>query len=120
VKAGIIARELRIHAPFTAFGTLTGIVIMAGIIHLRLSREVSACCKVCGIDKKEFDLPYVRRVKHESMCNPAGQADLLNKAGSKPNILCGLWVGHDAVFSMVSQAIRCIRIGMCDHDGSVL
>jgi len=42
VRAKIIATELRIHAPFTAFGTFTGIVIMAGIVHLRLSREVSA------------------------------------------------------------------------------
>ncbi|OHB65805.1 MAG: hypothetical protein A2Y76_06280, partial [Planctomycetes bacterium RBG_13_60_9] len=42
MRTKIIATELRIHAPFTAFGTFTGIVIMAGIIHLRLSREVSA------------------------------------------------------------------------------
>ena len=64
---------------------------------------VSVCCKVCGIDKKEFDLRYVRRVKRESMCNPVGQADLLNRAGSELNVLCGLCVGHDAIFSMVSQ-----------------
>jgi len=42
VRTRIIAQELRIHAPFTAFGTFTGIVIMAGIIHADLSREVSA------------------------------------------------------------------------------
>jgi len=65
---------------------------------------VSVCCKVCGIDKKQFDLPYVRKVDRESMCNPAGQADLLNMAGSELNILCGLCVGHDAIFSMVSRA----------------
>jgi len=65
---------------------------------------VSVCCKVCGIDKKQFDLPYVRQADRESMCNPAGQADLLNLAGSELNILCGLCVGHDAIFSMVSRA----------------
>lgn len=42
MQTRIIATELRIHAPFTAFGTFTGIVIMAGIIHLRVSREVSS------------------------------------------------------------------------------
>jgi hypothetical protein len=42
VRTRIIATELRIHAPFTAFGTVTGIVIMALIVHTRLSREVSA------------------------------------------------------------------------------
>jgi uncharacterized metal-binding protein len=59
---------------------------------------------VCGIDKKQFDLPYVRKVDRESMCNPAGQADLLNRAGSELNILCGLCVGHDAVFSLRCRA----------------
>jgi uncharacterized metal-binding protein len=28
---------------------------------------VSVCCKVCGIDKKQFDLPYVRRVDRDSL-----------------------------------------------------
>jgi len=38
------------------------------------------------------------------MCNPAGQAKLLNDAGTQLNIICGLCVGHDAVFSMESKA----------------
>ncbi len=42
MRTRTIATELRIHAPFTAFGTFTGIVIMAGIIHMRLPREVSS------------------------------------------------------------------------------
>jgi len=65
---------------------------------------VSVCCKACGINKKDFDLPYVRNSDFESMCNPAGQADLLNEAGSELNVLCGLCVGHDAIFSKVSRA----------------
>jgi len=65
---------------------------------------VSVCCKTCGINKKDFDLPYIRNSDFESMCNPAGQADLLNKAGSELNVVCGLCVGHDAIFSKASQA----------------
>jgi len=65
---------------------------------------VSVCCKICGIDKKDFDLPYLRDSDFESTCNPAGQADLLNKAGSELNVVCGLCVGHDAIFSKASQA----------------
>ena len=42
MTAKVIANELRRHAPFTAFGTVTGIVIMSVIIHAGLSREVSA------------------------------------------------------------------------------
>jgi len=42
MKMHTIARELRVHAPFTAFGTMTGIVIMALVIHFRLPRETSS------------------------------------------------------------------------------
>lgn len=42
MRAKTIATELRIHAPFTAFGTVTGIVVMAGIIHTHLPREISS------------------------------------------------------------------------------
>jgi len=42
MKMKTIANELRIHAPFTAFGTVTGIVIMALVIHVRLPRETSS------------------------------------------------------------------------------
>lgn len=36
-----ILRELELHAPFTGFGALTGIVILAMIVYLHVSREVS-------------------------------------------------------------------------------
>lgn len=66
---------------------------------------LSVCCKVCGIDKRTMGLEQIIPEKdHESMCNPAGQATLLNEAHTDLNILCGLCVGHDAVFSMVSRA----------------
>ena len=37
----VIARELADHAPFTGFGTITGIVILAFVFHLRLRSGVS-------------------------------------------------------------------------------
>lgn len=40
MKASVIAAELKIHAPFTAFGTLTGIIIMAAFIEFKVSREI--------------------------------------------------------------------------------
>ncbi len=36
-----IARELKRHAPFTAFGTLTGIILMSTIVFIGLSTETS-------------------------------------------------------------------------------
>ncbi|MCP4594572.1 MAG: DUF1847 domain-containing protein [bacterium] len=66
---------------------------------------VSVCCKVCGISKKKLGLEQIDPQKdHETMCNPAGQARVLNEAGTQLNILCGLCVGHDAIFSMASRA----------------
>lgn len=66
---------------------------------------VSVCCKLCGIDKKSFGLEQIVPEQNpEVMCNPVGQAMVLNEAETELNILCGLCVGHDAVFSMVSHA----------------
>jgi uncharacterized metal-binding protein len=70
----------------------------------RFFKVQSVCCKVCGIDKKAFDLEQIDPDDNEVMCNPAGQAELLNEACTELNILCGLCVGHDAVFSMLSKA----------------
>ncbi|MFO7570567.1 MAG: hypothetical protein R6W75_12290 [Smithellaceae bacterium] len=42
MNAGIIATELRQHAPFTTFGTVTGIVIMALFVELSISRQISS------------------------------------------------------------------------------
>ncbi|HUU85992.1 MAG TPA: DUF1847 domain-containing protein, partial [Phycisphaerae bacterium] len=39
----------------------------------------SVCCKVCGIDKKSLGLEQIVADRdRETMCNPAGQATLLN------------------------------------------
>lgn len=65
---------------------------------------ISVCCKVCGIDKKDFDLPQISSESQEVMCNPAGQAQLLNEAKTQFNVLCGLCVGHDAIFAKLSKA----------------
>ena len=65
---------------------------------------VSVCCKVCGIDKKDSDLPQISSKGQEVMCNPSGQAQLLNEAGTQLNVLCGLCVGHDAIFARLSDA----------------
>lgn len=68
-------------------------------------RVSSVCCKVCGISKKELELPQLRpAASHETMCAPVGQAELLNAAGVELNILMGLCVGHDALFCQHAKA----------------
>ncbi len=39
------------------------------------------------------------------LCNPAGQADYLNKKNTELNISLGLCVGHDMIFSKASEGL---------------
>lgn len=65
---------------------------------------VSVCCKACAIDKADFAYEQIDDERTEMICNSAGQAELMNAAGTDLNVICGLCVGHDSVFSMVSRA----------------
>jgi len=102
----LLARELRCRKIGLVF--CIGLESEAKIIGDILSQEfevVSVCCKVCGIDKKDFNLEQISPDEsNEVMCNPAGQAELLNESGTDLNIICGLCVGHDAIFTMISKA----------------
>lgn len=85
-----------------------GLADEAKVIEKILAQDfevASVCCKLDGIAKRQFDLERISADNvDEVMCNPAGQADLLNQAQTDLNVLCGLCVGHDAVFSMTSKA----------------
>ncbi|MBR1661228.1 MAG: DUF1847 domain-containing protein [Acidaminococcaceae bacterium] len=60
----------------------------------------SVCCKNCSFAKKEFDLKQVKpELDHEAMCNPKFQARFLKEKGVELFIICGLCVGHDAIFT---------------------
>ncbi len=101
----LFAKELGCQKIGLAF--CIGLSEEAKIIDEILSKHfevVSVCCKVCGIDKKEFNLQQISSENTEVMCNPAGQAQLLNEAETQLNVICGLCVGHDAIFSKVSKA----------------
>lgn len=79
----------------------------AKILSKFLRREfevVSVCCKVCGIQKEVLDLEKIDPDVPETMCNPIGQADLLNQAETDMNLICGLCIGHDIQFTRHSEA----------------
>lgn len=105
-EAVFFAKELGLRKVGLAF--CIGLASEAGVITEVLAHHfdvVSVCCKVGGIAKRTLGLEQIDLQNHkEIMCNPAGQAQLLNEAGTELNILCGLCVGHDAVFSMASKA----------------
>lgn len=64
----------------------------------------SVCCKLCGIEKERFDLEKIDLDRDEAMCNPVGQAMVLNQENTDLNIICGLCIGHDIIFSKCSAA----------------
>ena len=69
---------------------------------------VSVICSCGGIDKQEVGIPAEYKIrspeKFESSCNPLLQAELLNQAETSFNVLVGLCVGHDMLFTKHSTA----------------
>jgi uncharacterized metal-binding protein len=69
---------------------------------------VSVICSCGGIDKEEVGIPAEYKIRSpenfESTCNPILQADLLNQAGTDFNVIVGLCVGHDMLFTQNSKA----------------
>lgn len=64
----------------------------------------SVCCKVCGIMKERLQFEKIDEENPEAMCNPLGQAEILNRDKVNLNIICGLCIGHDILFSAHSRA----------------
>jgi uncharacterized metal-binding protein len=78
----------------------------AKILHKYFSKNFdvfSVCCKIGGIDKENFGLEK-RGNGFEAMCNPIGQAKVLNKNKTDLNIILGLCIGHDILFAKYSEA----------------
>ncbi|MGQ9684031.1 MAG: DUF1847 domain-containing protein [Anaerolineae bacterium] len=94
-----------------------GIACCVGLVReARLLQEIleangfevaSVVCKVGRIPKEEVGLAEEDKLcpgQFEALCNPVGQAELLNAAGTGLNIVVGLCVGHDSLFFRHSQA----------------
>jgi uncharacterized metal-binding protein len=68
----------------------------------------SVVCSCGALDKSEFGVPKDYRIKSkgkfEAGCNPLLQAELLNQASTDLNVLIGLCVGHDMLFTKHCQA----------------
>lgn len=69
---------------------------------------VSACCKTGSIPKSHIGVKEEERLKpgqFEPMCNSIAQARLCNEAGTGLNVVFGLCVGHDSLFTKYSDAL---------------
>jgi len=68
----------------------------------------SVLCKCGGVDKTDLHIAKKYKIgdplKFEAGCNPVLQAELLNEAGTDINVIVGLCLGHDMLFTMNSKA----------------
>jgi uncharacterized metal-binding protein len=104
--------ELILYAKGMGFKKL-GIAFCIGmekeakIIHEILTQDFdvsSVCCKVCGLDKDSYSLDKLYGKDFEATCNPIGQSFVLNEEKTDLNIILGLCIGHDVIFTQHSQA----------------
>ncbi len=72
----------------------------------------SVRCKCGGIDKTELGVPKEHKIvslygdlnRFEAGCNPIVQAEVLNSENVDLNIIVGLCIGHDILFTKYSKA----------------
>jgi uncharacterized metal-binding protein len=91
----------------TCIGMLDETQRLADILAAQGFDPLSVCCKSGSIDKLEVGLKESDKVRpntFEPACNPVAQAEVLNKAEADFNIIVGLCVGHDILFTKYSKA----------------
>jgi uncharacterized metal-binding protein len=68
----------------------------------------SVMCKCGGVDKTKLGVAKEHKIggasEFEAGCNPVLQAQILNDAGTDINVIVGLCLGHDMLFTMNSKA----------------
>lgn len=69
-------------------------------------KVVSICCMCGAFSSDIIELPKADKIKigRQPMCNPIGQAAMLDAAGCELNIMLGLCVGDDTLFIKHSKA----------------
>jgi len=75
----------------------------AGIVAQVMRRffdVVPVCCKIGGKKLTEVSLTGNEKIA----CNPSGQAEILNRSGTDLNIIIGLCIGTDCIFTEQSSA----------------
>lgn len=94
---------------YTRLGVATciGLIKEAQMITEFLKKDFEVYLVICkngGLLKSSLELGQIKADNDEVMCNPIGQAQFLNQKQSELNIICGLCVGHDILFTKYSAA----------------
>jgi len=108
----IIEFARRINAKKIGIATCMGLIeeskIFAKILEANHLEYYSAVCKVGAIDKADVGILEEHKInsgKYEPTCNPLLQARILNSQNTDLNVVVGLCVGHDSLFTKYSNAL---------------
>lgn len=66
-------------------------------------QSIVVCCKIGGIQLKDIDI-NCDSVSEYFLCNPVGQIQIFNSQNTELNLMMGLCIGHDIIFSEMSNA----------------
>jgi len=99
-------------------GSITETGVFTRILRAKgVADYLCVCCKAGSVSKEEVGIPEEHKInpgRFEAACNPILQAEVLNNAGTDLNVMIGLCVGHDALFSMHSKA-PCVTLSVKDR-----
>ncbi len=91
----------------TCIGLLDETAKLTAILEAQGLEPISVCCKNGGVDKAALGIPDAHKIRpggFEAACNPIAQAEICNRLGTDMNVIVGLCVGHDMVFTRHSRA----------------
>ena len=69
---------------------------------------VSTACKIGGITPADMNISSNKG--HGFSCNPIAQAEICNSSGTQLNLILGLCLGHDILFTRYSKAPSSVLI----------
>jgi uncharacterized metal-binding protein len=108
----IVAFARRIGATRIGIATCLGLIeetrIFSKVLRAAKLEPFTALCKVGSVDKSEIGIPDDLKIQcgdFEACCNPILQAQLLNQEQTQLNVIMGLCVGHDSLFTKYSEAL---------------
>ncbi len=107
----IVAFAHRIRAKRIGIATCFGLIeetrLFAKILRLGDLDPVTVLCKIGSVEKESIGIPDEMKIRpgaYEAACNPILQAKTLNAEKTDLNVIVGLCVGHDALFTRHSEA----------------
>jgi uncharacterized metal-binding protein len=108
----IVAFAKRINATRIGIASCLGLIeetrIFTKVVRAAGLEPFTVLCKVGSVDKSEIGIPDNLKIQcgtFEACCNPILQAQLLNAEKTHLNVIMGLCVGHDSLFTKHSEAL---------------